>query len=115
MDTQPSRPTGAEPWLLRLKAAVAAGYYRTEADEGQQTRFPWQDRTCGDCPFWTRDRCLVREARRGAGDATCRYFDAWNYAEAESIIQYNKIPAPPFGGGGPGILPSWPYDDDQAA
>ena len=91
MDTQPSRPPGVESWVLRLKAAYEAGYYRTEAAVGQQTRFPWQDRTCGDCPFWARNTCLVRGTRRGSGDATCRYFDPWNRAEAESIIQYNKI------------------------
>lgn len=96
-----------EPWMLLLKAAFEAGYYRTEAAEGEQTRFPWQDHTCGDCPFWSRNVCLVREARRGARDATCRYFDAWNHAEAESIIQYNKI------------RPIWPrigqHEEDQAA
>ena len=87
----PAPATALEPWMQRLKAAYEAGYYRTEAAEGQQTRFPWQDRTCADCPFWQRDVCLVRGTRRGARDATCRYFDPWNRPEAESIIQYNKI------------------------
>ncbi len=87
----PERNLVVEPWMLRLKAAVEAGYYRTEAALGQQTRFPWQDRTCGDCPFWGKNTCLVRNARRGARDLTCRYFDSWDHAEAESIIQYNKI------------------------
>ena len=93
MDEDLPRPLLFEPWMLRLKAAYDAGYYRTEAAAGEQTRFPWQDRTCGDCPFWARNTCLVREARRGAGDATCKYFDPWNYAEAASIIQYNRIPS----------------------
>ena len=89
-----------EPWMRRLKAAYEAGYYRTEAAVGEQTRFPWQDRTCGDCPFWARNTCLVRGTRRGPGDATCRYFDPWNHAEAESVIQYNKMAARfPHGGG----------------
>ena len=96
------RPLADEAWMLRLKAAYDAGYYRTEAAEEEQTRFPWQNRTCGDCPFWARDTCLVRETRRGAGDATCRYFDPCNYPEAASIVQYNRIPA------------IW-SDDDQAA
>jgi hypothetical protein len=87
----PASNAAVEPWMQRLKAAYDAGYYRTEAAEGFQTRFPWQDRTCGDCPFWIGSSCLVRGARRGARDATCRYFDPWNRAEAESIIQYNKI------------------------
>mgnify|MGYP001461379038 CR=1 FL=1 len=85
------RPLDVEPWMIRLKTAFQAGYYRTETAEGSQTRFPWQDRTCGDCPFWVSNVCLVRGARRGARDATCRYFDPWNHPEAESIIQYNKI------------------------
>lgn len=94
-----------EEWMLRLKAGVEAGYYKTEEDEARQTRFPWQNRTCGDCPFWERDTCRVRQARRGALDATCRYFDEWNYPEAESIIQYNKDTDG---------LP-WSYEDDRAA
>lgn len=103
MHDQPARPILIEAWMLRLKAGYDAGYYRTEAAEGEQTRFPWQDRTCGDCPFWSRNTCLVREARRGARDATCRYFDVWNHAEAESIIQYNKI------------APAHTCEEDQAA
>ena len=87
----PTDPVGVEPWMVHLKAAVEAGYYRTEADKDKQTRFPWQYRTCGDCPFWVPNRCLVRGTRREARDATCRYFDPWNYPEAESIIQYNTI------------------------
>jgi len=96
------RPLALESWMLRLKAAYEAGYYRTEAAEGEQTRFPWQDRTCGDCPFWAHNICLVRATRRGAGDATCRYFDPCNHAEAASIIQYNRIPT------------VWPGDDQAA-
>ena len=65
MDRNFPRPLVFEAWMARLKAAYDAGYYRTEAAEGEQTRFPWQDRTCGDCPFWSRNTCLVREARRG--------------------------------------------------
>ena len=104
MDTELSHPISREPWMLRLKAAYEAGYYRTEAAVDEQTRFPWQNRTCGDCPFWAHNTCLVRSARRGAGDATCRYFDPWNHAEAESIIQYNRIPSAYVD-----------YDEDQAA
>jgi len=106
MDDNRTRPLEFEAWVLRLKTAYDAGYYRTESAEGEQTRFPWQDRTCGDCPFWAHSACLVRQARRGARDATCRYFDAWNHAEAESIIQYLKI-TPARG--------PWTYGEDQAA
>jgi hypothetical protein len=103
----PTHPVEVEPWMVRLKAAVEAGYYRTEADEARQTRFPWQDRTCGDCPFWVPNTCLVRGTRREARDATCRYFDPWHHPEAESIIQYNKVrPLQPHVA---------PHLDDQAA
>ena len=85
---QPDPPV--EPWVKRLKQAVDAGYYRTEVATEEQTPFPWQDRTCGDCPFFQNNLCQVRGARRGAYDATCKYFDAWHWPEAESIIQYSK-------------------------
>jgi hypothetical protein len=107
MNEEPVRPLGVEPWMLRLKAAYEAGYYRTEAAEDDQTRFPWQDRTCGDCPFWAQNTCLVRGARRGAADATCRYFDPCNHAEAASIIQYNKVR--------PLRRAAKPHGEDQAA
>jgi hypothetical protein len=106
-ERMPTDPVGVEPWMVRLKVAVEAGYYRTEADEDKQTRFPWQDHTCGDCPFWVPNTCLVRGTRREARDATCRYFDPWNYPEAESIMQYNKSrPPQPHAA---------PKRDDQAA
>jgi hypothetical protein len=31
-----------EPWMIRLKEAVDAGYYKTEADKELQESFPWQ-------------------------------------------------------------------------
>jgi hypothetical protein len=31
-----------EPWMVRLKEAYAAGYYRTEVDRELQECFPWQ-------------------------------------------------------------------------
>lgn len=33
-----------DDWMARLKAACDAGYYKTEASEGQQMSFPWQTR-----------------------------------------------------------------------
>ena len=63
-----------DDWLHRLKAAVDAGFYRTEAAAGQQTRFPWQGKHCIDCVFWTHDYCeLHRETRSGMAH-TCRSF-----------------------------------------
>lgn len=64
-----------ESWLEGLKLAYDAGYYRTEEAEDEQSRFPWQNRTCGDCPFWIRSTCLVREELRSSDAHTCRYFD----------------------------------------
>lgn len=77
-------------WLRRLKAAYEAGYYRTEADEDVQTPFPWQNRTCGDCPFWMHDICLVDEAQRPANAHTCRYFDRPHREEARTLIRRRR-------------------------
>ena len=35
-----------EKWMQNLKAAYDAGYYRTEADLGEQLNFPWQNKCC---------------------------------------------------------------------
>jgi hypothetical protein len=32
-----------EPWVLKVKAAYEAGYYKTEVAPGEQTPIPWQD------------------------------------------------------------------------
>lgn len=73
-------------WLLRLRAAVQAGYYRTESAVGEQERFPWQGKTCGDCPFWRKGKCLVRLTPRDASAPTCSYFDEPNRGAARAII-----------------------------
>jgi len=81
-------------WLQRLKAAYAAGYYRTEAAEDEQTPFPWQDHTCGDCPFSAQNICLVHElvheAPRPANAHTCRYFDRAHREEARALIRRRR-------------------------
>jgi len=81
---------GGEEWLRRLTQAYAAGYYRTEAAEEEQTRFPWQNRTCGDCPFWARDICLVHETPRPANAHTCRYDDRPHREEGRALIQRRR-------------------------
>jgi hypothetical protein len=63
-----------EEWLTRLKAAVDAGFYRTEAAEGEQTRFPWQGKRCVDCVFWSGGRCRMHEETRSGMAHTCRSF-----------------------------------------
>ena len=79
-----------EAWLLRLKAAFDAGFYRTEAAESEQTPLPWQSRTCSDCPFWAHSICLVHEVTRPANAHTCRYFDRSNRDEARAMIQQRR-------------------------
>lgn len=65
-----------EPWLVRLKQLVEAGRYRTEEAEAEQEPFPWQGKSCGDCPFWLdSDWCDVYAMDRPAREHTCGYFD----------------------------------------
>jgi hypothetical protein len=72
--------------MIKLKAAYDAGYYQTEADVGAQTSFPWQGRTCADCPFWLNGVCRVYAVARDGKADTCPYFDPANHAEANHII-----------------------------
>jgi hypothetical protein len=37
-----------EPWMVRLKEAYDAGYYKTEVDRELQESFPWQNHTPRD-------------------------------------------------------------------
>ena len=74
-------------WLQRLKAANAAGCYRTEAAEDEQMPFPWPHHTCGDCPFGTQNICLVHEVPRPAKAHTWRYFDRPHRADARTVIR----------------------------
>ena len=76
-----------EIWMLRLKAAYEAGYYRTESAEGEQTAFPWMNKTCKDCPFWMNGVCRVQAAQRDGHAHTCIYFDPEHRPAAEGIIE----------------------------
>ena len=79
--------TEPEPWMVELKLKVEAGRFKTEAALGEQERFPWQDKVCGDCPFWLdTDWCQVNAADRPADEHTCAYFDQGSRLAAESII-----------------------------
>jgi hypothetical protein len=81
----------ADAWVHRLKAAYEAGYYKTETAVGEQTHFPWQGKTCGDCPFWSKGACHVfGESRRAIGH-TCTYFDEGNREQAETIMQERAV------------------------
>jgi len=89
MGTDGEQEQGGE-WLRRLKQAYEAGYYRTEAAEDEQERFPWQNRTCGDCPFWVRDMCLVHDVTRPANAHTCRYDDRPHREEGRVLIRRRR-------------------------
>jgi hypothetical protein len=60
-----------EAWLLHLKAACEAGYYKTE---GQETIFRRWDKVCTDCSFWLDDFCLLRSCQRLPVADTCTFF-----------------------------------------
>lgn len=81
--------------LTRLKAAVTGGYYRTESrEDGEPLQFPWQNRTCRDCAFFTKSAfvaggqgtCRVWLETRQEMAPTCRYHDLANRAEGQEII-----------------------------
>lgn len=74
-------------WLIRLKAACDAGYYRTEPATALQVAFPWQNKSCRHCPFWSNSICRVHAEYRSATAETCMYFDDCNHADAEDIIR----------------------------
>lgn len=74
-------------WIHRLKLGYDAGFYKTEESLGQQSGFPWQSKTCKDCPFWSKSRCPVFGEYRGPWAHTCVYFDLPNRAQAQSLIR----------------------------
>lgn len=76
-----------EDWVERLKAGYDAGYYRTEAASGEQVHFPWQNRSCKDCPFWLNGVCRVHAERRSGMAHTCSYFDEGNRLEGKQLIE----------------------------
>ena len=76
-----------DTWVQTLKAGYEAGYYRTEAAIGEQMQFPWQGKTCKDCPFWANSICQVFAEYRSSTAHTCSYFDPWNRQQAQAIIQ----------------------------
>jgi hypothetical protein len=74
-------------WIARLMQAYDAGYYQTEAAEDRQSGFPWQNKTCKDCPFWANSICQVFAEYRSSTTHTCSYFDPWNREAAQAIIK----------------------------
>lgn len=77
----------ADVWMEKLKSAYEAGYYRTEASSGEQSGFPWQNKSCKDCPFWANSICQVSAEYRSSTNHTCSYFDPWHRSEGQRIIQ----------------------------
>jgi hypothetical protein len=80
-------------WLLRLKTAYDAGYYRTEAAVGSQVAFPWQNKACADCPFWVRGTCAVHLEYRSGTAHTCIYFDQANRDAGRAVIASHGVRA----------------------
>jgi hypothetical protein len=79
-----------DAWVHRLRDAYRAGYYKTEPAEDAQTVFPWQNKTCRDCPFWSNAICRVYAEYRPDETHTCSYFDPWNRAAGETIIRERR-------------------------
>jgi hypothetical protein len=73
--------------MYRLKRAYDAGYYRTEPAADEQTPFPWQNKFCRDCPFWSDGFCFVFGEYRGPLAHTCTYFNPVHREAAQRIIQ----------------------------
>lgn len=76
----------------KLKAAVEAGYYKTEESLEDQTPIPWAQKNCSDCPFFKNDICRVKGVSRNPDDHTCKYFDDANHSEAQKIIDAHASP-----------------------
>ena len=77
-----------DAWLLRLKRGYEAGYYKTEAALGEQEAFPWQNKSCRDCPFWLDTRwCQVHAEPQDAESHTCSYFDESHRPAAQHIVE----------------------------
>lgn len=77
----------SDEWLLRLKRGYDVGYYQTEVAVGQQSSFPWQNKTCRDCPYWSNSICRVHAEYRAGAAHTCIYFDEGNRETADEIIR----------------------------
>ena len=79
-----------DEWLYELKRRVDAGYYTLETGEEAQEPFPWQNKTCQDCPFWLNSVCQVRAEYRKATADTCEYFDPANQEEGKRTIEERR-------------------------
>jgi hypothetical protein len=58
-----------DTWLLRLKAAYEAGYYKTEAPVDEQIALPWSTQTDKRCTSWLTRAALPppeADARRSS-------------------------------------------------
>jgi hypothetical protein len=81
-----------DEWMVRLRRAVEAGYFKTEAALGEQEPFPWQNKTCTDCPFWLETHwCQVHGADREPDAHTCGYFDPCSHTAARHIIHEREL------------------------
>ena len=93
-----------DAWVYRLRDAYDAGYYKTEQAEEAQTGFPWQNKTCRDCPFWSNSICRVFAEYRDPASHTCSHFDPWHRAAGETILVERQTQ---------GIRKWWDWFNDQ--
>lgn len=78
----PNDRSDDETWLLRLKAACEAGYYKTESDCERQTPLPGRgSQTRGNEP-WSGIRRRVRHAWRASYALAASPFSAHDYADS---------------------------------
>jgi hypothetical protein len=61
-------------WLIQLKAACEAGYYKAGSDEPLPV-LP-NDAACRDCFFWLNDFCRLSSIQRSPDADICSFFHA---------------------------------------
>ena len=81
-----TRAHSMDEGFQRLRAAYEATRQWREEDERWRTAAQ-ENRRCGDCPFWTSDRCLVDFGSCSADMLACGYFDPPDYLMAREAIE----------------------------
>ncbi|HLJ68276.1 MAG TPA: hypothetical protein VKX16_13035 [Chloroflexota bacterium] len=77
------RPPATEPWLLGLKAAYDAGYYRSDVDPQAEKVAPWRLTVCQKCAFWHTGFCCIHLEIRRPGANACSLFHQSRQATVE--------------------------------
>lgn len=69
-----NRATRADDWLIQLKTACEAGYYKAGSDEAVCR--PPDDAACRECFFWLNDFCRFWGSQREPDAPVCSFFQA---------------------------------------